>query len=49
MRETEYVTAPFCGIDMPSRPLTWSVTPRHDMLKMVISMPVTAEDYRETE
>jgi len=27
----------------PSRPLTWSITPRHDMLKNVINLPVTAE------
>jgi len=34
--ETEYTAAPFCGVDMPSRPLTWSspITPRHDMFKM---------------
>jgi len=25
---------PFCVVDMPSRPLTWSITPRHDMYEM---------------
>jgi len=25
--ETEYADTPFRGIDMPSRPLTWSITP----------------------
>jgi len=34
IRETEYAVAPFCGVDMPSQPLTWSVTPTDDMLKM---------------
>jgi len=32
IRETEYAAAIFCSVDMPSRPLTWSITPRHDML-----------------
>jgi len=31
IRETEYAATPFCGVD---RPLTWSITPRSDMLKM---------------
>jgi len=26
--------APFCGVDMPSQPLTCRITPRHNMLKM---------------
>jgi len=30
----EYAAALFCGVDMPSQPLTWSISPRHDMLKM---------------
>jgi len=44
IRETEYAAAPLCGVDMLSRPLTWSVTHRLDMSKIVINMPVTAED-----
>jgi len=43
IHETEYAAAPFCGIDMPSRPLTWSITLRQDMLKDVINLLVTAE------
>jgi len=31
-------------VDMPSRPLPWSITPRHDMLKNIINLLVTAED-----
>jgi len=27
-----HAAAPFCGVDMPSRPLNWSITPRHDKL-----------------
>jgi len=27
IRETEYAAAPFCGVDMPSWPLTGSITP----------------------
>jgi len=46
--ETEYAGAPLCGVDTPSWPLTWSITPRHDMLKNVINLLVIAEDYRET-
>jgi len=34
LRDTVYAVAPFCGVDMPSRPLTWSITPRRDVLKM---------------
>jgi len=33
IRETEYAAAPFCGADMRSRPVTWSITPRHDMFE----------------
>jgi len=29
----------------PSQPLTWSITTGHDMLKSVINLLVTAEDY----
>jgi len=29
-------------VDMPSRPLTWSITPRH--VKNIINLLVTAED-----
>jgi len=35
IRETEYAAAPFCGVDLLSRPLTWSIAPRHDILKML--------------
>jgi len=45
IHETEYADAPPCGGDMPSRPLTWSITLRQDMLKNVINLLVTAEDY----
>jgi len=41
IHETEYAAAPFCDVDMPSRPLTWSITPRHDMFKNVINLLVT--------
>jgi len=27
-----HAAAPFCGVDMPSRPLNWNITPRHDKL-----------------
>ena len=33
MWDCEYAATPFYGVDMPPRPLTWSITPRHDMLK----------------
>jgi len=33
IRETEYAAASFCGVGMPSWPLTWSITPRHDIKK----------------
>jgi len=32
--ETEYAAGTFCVVDMPSWPLTWSITPKHNMLKM---------------
>jgi len=44
IHKTEYAAAAFCSVDMPSRPLTWSITPRHDILKSVINLLVTAED-----
>jgi len=31
--DCEHAAALFCGVDMPSQPLTCSITPRHDMLK----------------
>ena len=35
IHEIEYAATPFCGADVPSQPLTRSITPRHDMfLKM---------------
>ena len=43
-RDCEYAAAPFCGVDMPLRPLTWSVTPRHGMLENAMNLLVTAED-----
>jgi len=41
--ETEYVVTPFCSVDMSPRPLTWSITPRHEC-ENVINLLVTAED-----
>jgi len=35
-------TTPFCSVDMPSQPLTWSITTRH--VKNIINVLVTAED-----
>jgi len=43
IHETKYAAAPFCDVDMSSRPLTWSITPRCDV-KNVINLLVTAED-----
>jgi len=28
-----YSSKSFCGVDMPSQTLTWSITPRHDVKK----------------
>jgi len=50
IRETEYAAEPFCSADMPSWPLTWSITPRHDMLKChkpAGNSSLSEEDWRE--
>jgi len=39
IRETGYAASLFCVVDMPSRPLTWSIIPRHDILKHAINQP----------